>query len=42
LHLVDLGSGERSSKPGRDSLTFPAISNVLLTLIQGQKYLPFK
>uniref|UniRef100_A0A914V5W8 Kinesin motor domain-containing protein n=2 Tax=Plectus sambesii TaxID=2011161 RepID=A0A914V5W8_9BILA len=42
LHLIDLGSGEKSSKPGRDSLTFPAIGNVLLTLLQGQKYLPFK
>uniref|UniRef100_A0A915IUA0 Kinesin motor domain-containing protein n=1 Tax=Romanomermis culicivorax TaxID=13658 RepID=A0A915IUA0_ROMCU len=42
LHLIDLGLGEKNSKAGRSSLTMPAIGNVLLTLLQGQKHLPFK
>ncbi|KFD70596.1 hypothetical protein M514_09794 [Trichuris suis] len=40
LHLIDLGSGEKSTKQGRTSLTQPAIGNVLLTLLQGQKHVP--
>lgn len=40
LHLIDLGSGEKNSKAGRTSLTLPALGNVLLTLLQGQKHLP--
>ncbi|CDW56553.1 kinesin protein KIF26A [Trichuris trichiura] len=40
LHLIDLGSGEKCTKQGRTSLTQPAIGNVLLTLLQGQKHVP--
>lgn len=42
LHLIDLGSGEKSTKPGRTSLTLPALGHVILTLLQGQKHLPYK
>ncbi|KRX19531.1 Kinesin-like protein KIF26A [Trichinella nelsoni] len=42
LHLIDLGQGEKCTKPNRTSLTLPAIGNVLLTLLQGQKHLPSK
>ncbi|KRZ14613.1 Kinesin-like protein KIF26A [Trichinella zimbabwensis] len=42
LHLIDLGPGEKCTKPNRSSLTLPAIGNVLLTLMQGQKHLPSK
>ncbi|VDP40632.1 unnamed protein product [Soboliphyme baturini] len=40
LHLVDLGTGEKCTKPDRASLSLPAIGNVLVTLLQGQRYLP--
>lgn len=38
--LVDLGLGERTSKGDVQAMTMPAITNLLVALFQGQRYLP--
>uniref|UniRef100_A0A158R4E1 Kinesin motor domain-containing protein n=1 Tax=Syphacia muris TaxID=451379 RepID=A0A158R4E1_9BILA len=38
--LVDLGLGEKNSKGDTQALTMPVITNLLVALFQGQRYLP--
>ncbi|VDN27142.1 unnamed protein product [Gongylonema pulchrum] len=38
--LVDLGLGERTSKGDVHAMTMPVITNLLVALFQGQRYLP--
>ncbi|VDO22545.1 unnamed protein product [Brugia timori] len=40
LCLVDLGLGERTSKGDVQAMTMPVITNLLVALFQGQRYLP--
>ncbi|EFO22607.2 hypothetical protein LOAG_05878 [Loa loa] len=40
LCLVDLGLGERTSKGDIQAMTMPVITNLLVALFQGQRYLP--
>ncbi|VDN06338.1 unnamed protein product, partial [Thelazia callipaeda] len=40
LCLVDLGLGERTSKGDTQMITMPVITNLLVALFQGQRYLP--
>lgn len=40
LCLIDLGLGERNSKGDMQTLTMPVITNLLVALFQGQRYLP--
>ncbi|VDO50194.1 unnamed protein product [Onchocerca flexuosa] len=40
LCLIDLGLGERTSKGDMQAMTMPVITNLLVALFQGQRYLP--
>ncbi|XP_066282679.1 kinesin-like protein KIF26B isoform X3 [Branchiostoma lanceolatum] len=44
LHLIDLGSGEKSSgkATGSVALTLSALGNVILALVNGAKHVPYR
>ncbi|XP_019642367.1 PREDICTED: kinesin-like protein KIF26A isoform X2 [Branchiostoma belcheri] len=44
LHLIDLGSGEKSSgkASGSVALTLSALGNVILALVNGAKHVPYR
>ncbi|KAJ8045273.1 Kinesin-like protein KIF26B [Holothuria leucospilota] len=44
LHLIDLGSGDKSSGKvaNGSSLTFSALGNVILAVLNGQKHIPYR
>ncbi|XP_071832300.1 uncharacterized protein [Apostichopus japonicus] len=44
LHLIDLGSGDKSSSKVQNgsSLTFSALGNVILAVLNGQKHIPYR